>query len=661
KLNQLDPVAYSALVIYSLLTTPEDGRWANYMLVKMAEDVPCYRLVAIDNDHNLVAPLEVDKKVGRILHFKSALFCLDAAKGPLHPLIVKRLLEMDAIASLEAWLKQLAEMAVGFDICFDEGMREKLFKQNQFVRMLLPTRSVVRIYQNMQCLQEKLKQQPEMTILAILRALWPVVGLRYEVTFTQADAADKRFEQLEQEDKISKALAQLHSTQRSTRTMRELHCSIKDEVKPVTGAVEGRYISKKQFLGIKPHAHINTPTYHKEELQLALIEYARLEEIRKQLNNSRLKLAKRIVAFNSLLLDKHMKKVIETSPWQMWPRDLQEKVIERLILGVNLRSLRLKNTSILRDKELGQIAQSCVSLEEIRLEECSNIEATGIAAIAYHCRSLRSLRVTKLRGVREWPLSLQFGYLWQVSVEIDWPVLETLTVDNCQNISGDFSIDAPRLQRLTLSRLAIRGITLKSEAMRWVSYSRLPQVNILSGVSWLHRRMKLERLIVQDCPGIAEINLKALIIKHKQWACLDWVEYFEEATGTMDVSSLAIDLFDWPTVLEAWLGDVRLRKQAIKHLVALGKGFTPLAAKKLMEVCPELIAITVTNYLAAESEIKKRSIIAHSDRTCLALLHDGRIVSSSKDRTLKIWNIQTGRCEQILESYHDGGVDWLAV
>ncbi|MFN7096913.1 MAG: hypothetical protein ACK4PR_05100, partial [Gammaproteobacteria bacterium] len=402
KLNQLDPVAYSALVIYSLLTTPEDGRWANYMLVKMAEEVPWYRLVAIDNDHNLVAPLEVDKKVGRILHFKSALFCLDAAKRSLHPLVMKRLLEMDTITGLEAWLKQLAEMAIGFDVCFDEKMREELFKQNQFVRMLLPTRSVVRIYQNMQRLQKLLKQKPEMTILAILRALWPVVGLRYEVTFTQADTADRRFEQLEQEDKISKALALLQSTQRSTRTMRELHCSIGNDSN-YTSRNKMRHIPKEQLIGTQLQIHINTPIYHYEELHLALMEHEELEEIMQQLNNKRLALDERIKVFNNLLLDKHMKKVIETNPWQMWSRDLQEKVIEQLIIGVHLRSLRLKDTSILQDRELSQIAQSCVSLEEIWLEECPNVEATGIAAIVYHCRSLRSLQVRRLKELREWP------------------------------------------------------------------------------------------------------------------------------------------------------------------------------------------------------------------------------------------------------------------
>ncbi|MFN7098510.1 MAG: hypothetical protein ACK4PR_13295, partial [Gammaproteobacteria bacterium] len=477
--------------------------------------------------------------------------------------------------------------AIGFDVCFDEKMREELFKQNQFVRMLLPTRSVVRIYQNMQRLQKLLKQQPKMTILAILRALWPVVGLRYEVTFTQADAADKRFEQLEQEDKISKALALLQSTQRSTRTVRELHCSIANEEKLTIGAVEGRHISKEQFLGLKPHTHINTPTYHKEELQLALTEYARLEEIRKQLNNSRLMLAKRIAAFNSLLLDNHKEEVIESSPWHMWPRGLQEKVIEQLIIGVHLRSLKLKNTSILQDKELSQIAQSCVSLEEIWLEECPNIgrniKTMGLAALAYYCRSLRSLQVRKLIGLREWPIKYKAGF-WQVNVEIDWPVLETLTVDNCQNLIGDFSIDAPQLQRLTMSRLVIKSITLKSEAMRWVSYSQLPQVNISSGLGWLHRRMKLERIIAQECLDITETSLTELFIKQKQWACVDWKKYVDEATGTMDISSLVIELLDWPAVLDTWRDDAGLDKKVIKNLIALGKGFTPLVAKQLMEI-----------------------------------------------------------------------------
>ncbi|MFN7098085.1 MAG: hypothetical protein ACK4PR_11100, partial [Gammaproteobacteria bacterium] len=209
--------------------------------------------------------------------------------------------------------------------------------------------------------------------------------------------------------------------------------------------------------------------------------------------------------------------------------------------------------------------------------------------------------------------------------------------------------------------LAITGVKVKSEAMRRVSYLQLPQVNILSGLIWIHSQMKLEQLIVQDCPNIAETNLKTLLIKQKQWGCLDWVKYFDEATGTMDVSSLTIDLLDWPAMLEAWQGEAKLRRQVIKHLVALGKGFTPLAAKRLMEVCPELTTITITNYMIEESEIKIQSFIGHSTYvTCLALLSDGRVISGSKDCTLKIWNAETSVCEQTLTD-HNTSINCLAI
>jgi WD40 repeat protein len=41
--------------------------------------------------------------------------------------------------------------------------------------------------------------------------------------------------------------------------------------------------------------------------------------------------------------------------------------------------------------------------------------------------------------------------------------------------------------------------------------------------------------------------------------------------------------------------------------------------------------------------------------SCVAILPDGRIVSGSNDRTLKIWNLQTGKCDMIFT----GHTDWV--
>jgi WD40 repeat protein len=41
------------------------------------------------------------------------------------------------------------------------------------------------------------------------------------------------------------------------------------------------------------------------------------------------------------------------------------------------------------------------------------------------------------------------------------------------------------------------------------------------------------------------------------------------------------------------------------------------------------------------------------DITCIATLLDGRIVSGSRDKTLKIWNLQTGECDAIFKDHND--------
>jgi WD40 repeat protein len=44
---------------------------------------------------------------------------------------------------------------------------------------------------------------------------------------------------------------------------------------------------------------------------------------------------------------------------------------------------------------------------------------------------------------------------------------------------------------------------------------------------------------------------------------------------------------------------------------------------------------------------------ALTDVTCIAALHDGRIVSGSYDKVLKIWNSSTGKCEETLYGHFD--------
>ena len=35
----------------------------------------------------------------------------------------------------------------------------------------------------------------------------------------------------------------------------------------------------------------------------------------------------------------------------------------------------------------------------------------------------------------------------------------------------------------------------------------------------------------------------------------------------------------------------------------------------------------------------------------MSVLGDGRVVSGSEDKTLRVWNIKTGECERVLEGH----------
>jgi len=53
-----------------------------------------------------------------------------------------------------------------------------------------------------------------------------------------------------------------------------------------------------------------------------------------------------------------------------------------------------------------------------------------------------------------------------------------------------------------------------------------------------------------------------------------------------------------------------------------------------------------------------KSLVGHSDSVqCVDILSDGRIVSAAWDRTIKVWNLNSGQCKQtIMNAVHSGSV-----
>src|SRR3546814_17373555 len=72
----------------TLLMAPEDGKPDNYIMEPFTKGY--YRIIAIDNDHNLADPLAKEVVVNRLKfcpQVKSILYCLDQIHDTIHPKI----------------------------------------------------------------------------------------------------------------------------------------------------------------------------------------------------------------------------------------------------------------------------------------------------------------------------------------------------------------------------------------------------------------------------------------------------------------------------------------------------------------------------------------------------------------------------------------------
>ena len=99
RIDQLDPLAFSELILASLLVNFEDAKPDNFILELLPQGT--YRLIGIDNDHAFVPPLV--KEGSSTVQVKCILYCHDLMQKPIHPCAKERSLLTRNICCATGW------------------------------------------------------------------------------------------------------------------------------------------------------------------------------------------------------------------------------------------------------------------------------------------------------------------------------------------------------------------------------------------------------------------------------------------------------------------------------------------------------------------------------------------------------------------------------
>jgi hypothetical protein len=402
QLEKLDPLAFSELLIASLLVNFEDAKPDNFILELQPNGT--YRLVGVDNDHAFVPPLV--KEGGSTVQVKCILYCLDLMKQPIHPAARERFLSFTPERLLRLWLNQLNEQNQRYCALFSEIERRELFDTKKRPGMVIPipfkTGAIAEIYQKFQRLQLALKESPQLSGLELLRIVIPSLGIRYEEAFHSCKNPLERFLSLTS-TQYSIAIAGRYQTMINSRQM-----------------LQSMAIPEKSAWN---KAAEQGPTQALQELQRLQQEIEasaqQLQQIRDALQ------AGHADHFNKLQLDTVKEKVINGVPGAFTGIDFSEMPIERqknvlaAILTGSYRSLRFKGCMVLDKKSFSRLYSHSPHLLSLELNESSTIDEKTLVQLS-EARYLALLRLKKLTQLKE--------------IRLPHPTLRQLYIENCQGV-----------------------------------------------------------------------------------------------------------------------------------------------------------------------------------------------------------------------------------
>jgi Ran GTPase-activating protein (RanGAP) involved in mRNA processing and transport len=430
-LADLDLHRVHNMMLLAMLVNPEDGKPDNYILQSFInhQGEQKEQLVCVDNDHALIPSFSTEGK----LQVKCILFCLNQMQEALHPKTREHFLQIDPLEILRTWLANLDIQQQRYTKLFTEEERDFAYayhKQNPVISILLPPRTVAKIYQKLTRLQRALNNNLDLTPLELLIRLDPPLGKYYEHLLQDTNAPIySRF--LKGPGQFyEKSLYGLVTSSTSHSLLKSSNMPTKDLVKH-----EARYIPKEALKELQTLMSQSHPNYLRAVA--AAIQKGNIAPFHELLTDD---LRENALAFIDISQQKQelaLLKAMTSSSFETLSLHHCQSLTEALLKNLIVASAALNKLD----------ASHCSSLKSVSFPELSCLTHLNLSSCP-HLYKL-SLKAPKLRF-----LILKNNQALS-SLQLDAPLLEELELEGCLSLSAKqiqaFVKSCPHLKRITLA------------------------------------------------------------------------------------------------------------------------------------------------------------------------------------------------------------------
>ncbi|BBI16915.1 hypothetical protein NCS13_1_0720 [Neochlamydia sp. S13] len=444
-LTDLDLHRLHNMMLLAMLVNPEDGKPDNYILQSFInhQGEEKKQLVCVDNDHAFIPSFSKQGK----LQVKCILFCLNQMHESLHPKTIKRFLQIKPLELLQTWLRNLDKQQQRYAKLFTEEDRDFVYiyhKQNPVVSILLPPRTVAKIYQKLACLQRALENNASLTPLELLIRLDPPLGRCYTDLLQYAT--------LSPYERFLKGPGQYYErSPNGLVTSSTSHSLLKSSNMPTKDLAkhEGRYLPQEALKELQTLKEQSNPKY--------------LQTVAAAIKTGNIK------TFHELLTN-----------------DLREAVLDFIDISQHKQQLALLKAMTSSSFETLSL-QYCQALNDALLRNLLEASAALTKLDASHCEALKSFSFSELPCLTYLNLSsctrlsklilkapnLRFlalkGNQALTFIELEAPLLEELELEGCT-----------RLSFLQIKALAKKCLYLKSLTLRGCDLPLLPSSELIN-------------------------------------------------------------------------------------------------------------------------------------------------------------------------------------